>query len=46
MPEVIVVSDEEDGILDAQTLWTKYLAEKQARKTDEARTTHLQTQNV
>ena len=47
MAEVIVVSDEEDGILDARTLWRpKYLAEKQARKTAEAQTTQLQTQYV
>ena len=46
MAEVIVVGDEDEGIVDARTLWRpKYVAEKQARETVEAQTTQLLIQN-
>jgi chromosome segregation ATPase len=46
MAEVIVVGDDDEGIVDARTLWRpKYVAEKQARETVEAQTTQLLIQN-
>ena len=46
MAEVIVVGDEDEGIVDARTLWRpKYVAEKQARETAEAQTRQLQTEH-
>jgi hypothetical protein len=46
MAEVIVLGDDDEGIVDARTLWRpKYVAEKQARDAAEAQTTQLQNAN-